>query len=82
MEKHLRGDDGRGNDFTIGIYPMLQNEHCCFLAVDFDKKDFRNDVTTFLITCNKFNVPAALERSRSGNGAHVWIFFAEPLCVL
>ena len=79
IEKHLRGDDGRGNDFTIGVYPMLQNEHCCFLAVDFDKKDFRNDVTAFLATCKKFNIPAALERSRSGNGAHVWIFFKEPI---
>ena len=79
IEKHLRGADERGNDFTIGVYPMLESDLCCFLAVDFDEKDFRNDVAAFLVTCRKHQVPASLERSRSGNGAHIWIFFSEPV---
>lgn len=79
IEKHLRGEDERGNDFTIGIYPMLENDLCHFLAVDFDKKEFQKDVSAFLGTCRKLNVPASLERSRSGNGAYVWIFFTEPI---
>ncbi len=58
----------------MGIYPMLQNESCFFLAVDFDKQSWREDAKAFCQTCSRLNVPAALERSRSGNGAHVWIF--------
>ena len=79
IEKHLRGTDERGRNFTIGVYPMLEDETCYFLAVDFDKKNYREDVQAFLHTCRKFNIPAAVERSRSGNGAHVWIFFASPI---
>ena len=79
IEKHLRGSDERGHDFTIGVYPMLEDETCFFLAVDFDKQNFREDVQAFLLTCRRFNIPAALERSRSGNGAHVWIFFTSPI---
>jgi hypothetical protein len=72
---HLSGADEQGNDFVIGIYPMLQNETCFILAVDFDGQGWREDVNAFCQTCIGLNVPAALERSRSGNGAHVWIFF-------
>lgn len=59
---------------TIGLYPLLQNETCCFLAVDFDKKNWKNDVLAFMETCKEMNIPASIERSRSGNGCHVWIF--------
>jgi hypothetical protein len=62
-------------DHTIGIYPLLQGETCWFLAVDFDKKTWQKDAAAFLTVCRELNVPAALERSRSGNGGHVWIFF-------
>lgn len=79
IEKHLRGLDERGNDFIIGVYPMLENEHCHFLAVDFDKKNYVEDVKAFLETCRRYCVPAVLERSRSGNGAHVWMFFTETV---
>jgi superfamily II DNA or RNA helicase len=66
-------------DHTIGIYPLLQDETCWFLAVDFDKKTWQKDATAFLAVCCKLSVPAALERSRSGNGGHVWIFFDRAI---
>ena len=69
IENHLLGKE------TVGIYPLLPDETCWFLAVDFDKKTWTDDSRAFLDTCQELNVPAALERSRSGNGGHVWIFF-------
>lgn len=64
---------------TLGVYPLLVDETCWFLAVDFDQKTWRQDASAFMESCRDWNVPAALERSRSGNGAHVWIFFASPV---
>ena len=66
-------------DHTIGIYSLLQDETCWFLAVDFDKKTWQKDATAFLAVCRELSVPAALERSRSGNGGHVWIFFDRSI---
>jgi len=66
-------------DHTIGIYPLLQDETCWFLAVDFDKKTWQKDAAAFLAVCCELNVPAALERSRSGNGGHVWVFFDQAI---
>jgi hypothetical protein len=62
-------------DHTVGIYPLLQDETCWLLAVDFDKKTWPKDAAAFLAVCREMNAPAVLERSRSGNGGHVWIFF-------
>lgn len=64
---------------TIGVYPLLADESCCFLAVDFDKADWHEDSRAFMASCRELAIPAALEISRSGNGAHVWIFFADPV---
>lgn len=64
---------------TLGVYPLLLNETCWFLAVDFDKKTWREDAAEFRQTCNSLGVPAAVECSRSGNGAHIWIFFDRPV---
>ena len=64
---------------TVGVYPLTQDDTCWFVAVDFDKKSWEADACAFLRTCHDFAVPAALERSRSGNGGHVWIFFANPI---
>ncbi len=76
---HLSGHDNRGNDFVMGVYPMLLDETCFFLAADFDKTSWAEDATAFLKTCQQMGLSAALERSRSGKGAHVWLFFAEPI---
>src|SRR2546427_5636156 len=73
IRKHLTGKH------TVGIYPLLPDETCWFLAVDFDKKSWMADSTAFLQTCRRFHVSAIVERSRSGNGAHVWIFFDRPV---
>ncbi|MCK4511857.1 DEAD/DEAH box helicase, partial [bacterium] len=64
---------------VIGVYPMLEDETCWFLAADFDKGQWQDDVNAFAETCGKKGVPFAVERSRSGNGAHVWFFFAAPV---
>ena len=70
---HLAGQQ------TIGVYPLLLDETCWFLAADFDKSSWQEDAAAFLTTCAQWNVPAALERSRSGNGGHVWFFFEQPV---
>ena len=64
---------------VMGVYPLLQDETCWFLAVDFDKRSWMDDVAAFVETCRDVGVPAAVERSRSGNGAHVWFFFTAPV---
>ena len=76
---HLSGYDSNAQPFVAGVYPLLQDESCFFLAVDFDKGGWRDDVTDVLETCRRLNLPAALERSRSGRGAHVWFFFEEAV---
>jgi len=76
---HLTGVDEKGKPFVMGIYPMLPDETCRFLALDLDKADWRADAAALLETCGRLKVSAALERSRSGNGAHLWIFFIEPV---
>jgi hypothetical protein len=80
IERHLRGGDGlRTGDFVAGVYPLLQDETCWFLAADFDKESWADDARALLDTCRAKGIVAALERSRSGNGGHVWIFFGEPI---
>jgi superfamily II DNA or RNA helicase len=76
---HLSGRDDRGCDFVMGLYPMLLDETCFFLAVDFDGEEWQTDAGAFLETCQRFEMPAVLERSRSGNGGHVWFFFENAI---
>ena len=73
IEDHLLGKE------TVGVYPLLPDETCWFLAADFDKTTWEYDSLAFLETCQELNVPAALERSRSGKGGHIWIFFDRAL---
>lgn len=63
----------------IGVYPLLEDDTCYFLAVDFDKSEWGEDSRAFIQSCHELNIPAALEVSRSGKGAHVWIFFSHPV---
>ncbi len=75
IRAHLQGRLGSGQaGFTAGVYPMLPNETCWFLAADFDKQSWMTDVAAFRDAAHAEGVPAAIERSRSGNGAHAWIF--------
>ena len=76
---HLSGQDDHGQVFVMGIYPMLLDETCFFLAADFDKATWHDDVAAFLQTCGQMNLPVALERSRSGHGGHIWFFFDEAV---
>lgn len=62
---------------TIGVYPLLADDSCHFLAVDFDDADWRADAQAFAQSCRELGVPAALEISRSVNGAHAWVFFSS-----
>ncbi|MFZ0485277.1 MAG: DEAD/DEAH box helicase family protein [Desulfobacterales bacterium] len=73
IENHLRGN------IVVGIYPMLPDETCCFLAMDFDETDWQKDISVLRDVCIEFNIPFAVERSRSGKGAHVWFFFENRL---
>lgn len=80
--KHLVGQDEHGCD-VIGVYAILSNHTCNFLCVDFDDKScehgYKEDVTAFVRVCSDWKVACSVERSRSGNGAHVWMFFERPI---
>jgi len=71
---HLSGRDDRGRDFVMGVYPMLRDETCLFLAVDFDRENWQEDTQAFLATCCRLALPTALEQSRSGNGGPRLVF--------
>ena len=73
INKHLRGE------ITAGIFPMLEDETCYFLAIDFDDGEWQKDISAIRDICNEFNIPFAVERSRSGSGAHMWFFFEEKI---
>jgi len=62
---------------TVGVYPLLEDDSCHFLAVDFDEAEWREDARAFMQSCAELGVPAALEISCSGQGAHAWVFFAS-----
>lgn len=69
--------DHLAGEHTVGVYPLLENDSCHFLAIDFDEAEWRDDAQAFMRSCHELGVPAALEISRSGKGAHVWVFFAN-----
>jgi len=71
--RHLRGLH------VMGVYPLLQDDTCWFLATDFDDESWRDDVRAVRETCAHLGLPAYIERSRSGSGGHVWLFFESPV---
>ena len=73
LYRHLSGDQ------TLGVYPLLSDDTCYFLAIDFDEAEWRVDAVAFIASCHELGVPVALEISRSGCGAHAWIFFATQV---
>ncbi len=77
VKAHLIGQDPYCRDM-VGLYPMLEGDRTRLWAVDFDKASWREDVSAFRDTCVSLDLTPAVERSRSGNGAHVWFFFSEP----
>jgi superfamily II DNA or RNA helicase len=79
VARHLKGIGDTGAPFVIGVYPMMIDNTCCFLAVDFDEAEWQRDVLAFARTGRDLGLPIAIERSRSGNGAHAWIFFREAI---
>lgn len=79
IRQHLSGKDAAGKEFVAGVYPLLADETCYFLAMDFDKDAWQDDVLAVMETCKLLEIPAALERSRSGQGGHVWFFFAAAI---
>lgn len=80
--RHLEGKDPDGRD-VVGVYAILEDNTCNFLCCDFDDKScehgYQDDVRAYVSVCRDWNIPAYIERSRSGNGAHVWILFSEPI---
>lgn len=71
--------DHLAGDHVVGVYPLLTGDTCHFLAVDFDEADWRDDAKAFAASCRELGVPVALEISRSGAGAHAWIFFSSAV---
>jgi len=72
IQRHLEGRH------LIGLYPLLTDNTSWLIAADFDKSNWLEDCRDFIKICSSYNIPVYLERSRSGNGGHVWIFFDKP----
>lgn len=76
IAKHLNGEQ------VVGLYPLLSDNTSWFIAADFDEGDWIASCKTFIHACNDVSLPAYFERSRSGNGGHIWIFFDKPFSAL
>ena len=71
LREHFYGKE------VLGLYPINKEDKCKLVVMDFDKGRWKEEVQTIRETCFKYKIPLYIERSRSGNGAHVWFFFEE-----
>ncbi len=71
--------DHLAGKLVVGLYPLLTDNTCHLIAADFDKDGWQGEVTAMSSACRQFNISHVVEVSRSGNGAHLWIFFSEPV---
>ena len=78
VKAHPIGHDPLCRD-VVGIYPMLEDNTTWLLAADFDEQHWQLDVSAFAQSSRELGLSPAVERSRSGNGAHVWFFFFVPV---
>lgn len=76
---HLKGKDSSGQPFVMGVYPMLLDESCHFLAIDLDGGSWQEDALALASVLQELRLPVAMERSRSGDGAHLWLFFERAI---
>lgn len=76
--KHLSGKDANGQD-VVGLYPILPDDTCYFLAIDFDDDGWKENVSAVRKVCAEWEIPCGVERSRSGEGAHLWVFFEDAI---
>lgn len=79
VDWHLRGRDSRGKPFVMGCYPLLADDTVKIAAIDFDNSSWRSDTSAVAEVLRELGLPVARERSRSGNGAHLWFFFERPV---
>ncbi len=75
VDHHLRGFDG----MIAGVFPICLDDSCHFLAIDLDKGEWQRDAEVLRDVCKELEIPVSIERSQSGNGAHVWFFFEDAV---
>lgn len=78
IEAHLKGASEISGD-VVGIYPLLEDDACNFIVIDFDGDNWQRDISAVRSVCSENDIFACVERSRSGNGGHLWIFFEEKI---